>query len=161
MALLSQKITPFLWFDNNAEQAVNFYVSTFRDSRILHLQRHAEGGPGPVGSLFVARFEIEGQPFSALNGGPAFNFTEAVSFVVGCDSQIEVDHLWDRLGEGGSPGRCGWLKDRFGLSWWQIVPSEFFDLIRDPDPAASARVMAAMMQMTKFDIAALRSAHRG
>jgi predicted 3-demethylubiquinone-9 3-methyltransferase (glyoxalase superfamily) len=155
-----QKITPFLWFDNNAEDAMNHYLSIFKNSRVRHVQRNGPGGPGPTGAVLVASFELEGQHFNALNGGPAFKFSEAISFVVTCESQQEVDDLWHKLCAGGSHGQCGWLKDKFGLSW-QIVPSVFFELLQDPDPTKSARVMAAMMQMTKFDIAALRRAHQG
>ncbi len=152
-----QKITPFLWFDNNAEEAMNHYVSIFKNSRVVHVQRNGPAGPGPQGSMLVGSIEIDGQQFHALNGGPAFKFTEAISFVVTCESQQEVDDLWDKLCAGGSPSQCGWLKDKFGLSW-QIVPREFFDMAADPDPAKSGRVMAAMMQMGKFDIARLRQA---
>jgi predicted 3-demethylubiquinone-9 3-methyltransferase (glyoxalase superfamily) len=155
-----QKITPFLWFDNNAEAAMNHYVSIFQNSKILSITRNGKGGPGPEGSVLVGSFELDGVQFNALNGGPMFKFNEAISMVVSCDSQEEVDHLWARLCEGGSPSQCGWLKDKFGLSW-QIVPRVFFQLIQDPDPAKSQRVMQAMMQMTKFDIAALQRAHRG
>ncbi len=155
-----QKITPFLWFDNNAEEAMNHYVSIFKDSRVVHVMRNGAGGPGPEGSVLLGTFEIDGQQFNALNGGPMFKFTEAVSFIVACESQQEVDELWDKLGAGGSHSQCGWLKDKFGLSW-QIVPRQFFEMASDPDPAKSARVMAAMMQMTKFDIAALQRAYAG
>ena len=156
-----QKITTFLWFDNQAEEAMTLYTSLFKDSKILSLTRCGESGPGPAGSVLVGSFQIEGQQFAALNGGPMFKFTEAISLVVNCDSQDEVDTLWSKLGaDGGAPGRCGWLKDRFGLSW-QIVPRAMAELLQDPDPAKSQRVMQAMMQMTKIDIAALRRAHVG
>ncbi len=155
-----QKITPFLWFDHNAEEAMKHYVSIFQNSKILSVTRNGKGGPGPEGSVLVGSFELDGVQFNALNGGPMFKFTEAISMVVNCDSQDEVDHLWARLCEGGSPSQCGWLKDKFGLSW-QIVPRIFFQLVQDPDPAKSQRVMQAMMQMSKFDIAALQRAHRG
>ena len=155
-----QKITPFLWFDNNAEEAMNHYVSIFKNARILSLTRNGKGGPGPEGSVLVGSFELDGQQFNALNGGPLFKFNEAISLVVNCDSQEEVDHVWGKLCEGGAPGQCGWLKDRFGLSW-QVVPRIFVTLVQDPDPAKSQRVMQAMMQMTKMDIAALQRAHRG
>jgi predicted 3-demethylubiquinone-9 3-methyltransferase (glyoxalase superfamily) len=156
----TQKITPFLWFDNNAEEAMTHYTSIFKNSKILSLTRNGKGGPGPEGSVLVGSFELEGVEFNALNGGPMFKFNEAISMVVHCDSQDEVDHFWAHLCEGGSPSQCGWLKDKFGLSW-QIVPRIFVQLVQDPDPAKSQRVMQAMMQMTKFDIAALQRAHRG
>jgi predicted 3-demethylubiquinone-9 3-methyltransferase (glyoxalase superfamily) len=157
----SQKITTFLWFDNNAEEAMNLYTSVFKNSKILSLTRCGENGPGPAGSVLVGSFEIEGQEFSALNGGPMFKFTEAISLVVHCDSQEEVDSLWSQLtADGGAPSRCGWLKDRFGLSW-QIVPRVMVQLLQDPDPAKAGRVMKAMMQMTKIDIATLQRAHDG
>ena len=139
---------------------MNHYTSIFKNSKILSVTRNGKGGPGPEGSVLVGSFELEGVEFNALNGGPMFKFNEAISLVVHCDSQEEVDHLWERLCEGGSPSQCGWLKDKFGLSW-QIVPRIFFQLLQDPDPAKSQRVMQAMMQMTKFDIAALQRAHRG
>lgn len=155
-----QKITPFLWFDNQAEQAMKHYVSIFRNSRIVQVTRYGEAGPGPAGTVMVGTFELEGQRFSALNGGPVFKFTEAISLVVSCETQQEVDTLWARLCEGGEPGRCAWLKDKFGLSW-QIVPRALVELLQDPDPARSTRVMQAMMQMGKIDIATLQQAHRG
>jgi predicted 3-demethylubiquinone-9 3-methyltransferase (glyoxalase superfamily) len=155
-----QKITPFLWFDNNAEEAMNHYLSIFKNSRVVKVLRHGEAGPGPAGSVMVCSFELEGQTFSALNGGPLFKFTEAISLVVDCESQAEVDTLWERLSEGGTPGQCGWLKDKFGLSW-QVVPRALIELMQDPDPARSGRVMQAMMKMGKIDIAALQRAHRG
>ena len=139
---------------------MSHYTSIFKNSKILSLTRNGKGGPGPEGSVLVGSFELEGIQFDALNGGPMFTFNEAISMVVHCDSQEEVDHFWGRLCEGGSPSRCGWLKDKFGLSW-QIVPRVFIQLVQDPDPAKSQRVMQAMMQMTKFDIAALQRAHRG
>ena len=126
----------------------------------MHVQRNGPGGPGPEGSVLVGSFEIKGQPFNALNGGPMFKFNESISFVVSCESQQEVDELWAKLGAGGTAGQCGWLKEKFGLSW-QIVPREFFEMASDPDAAKAGRVMAAMMQMTKFDIAALRRAYEG
>jgi predicted 3-demethylubiquinone-9 3-methyltransferase (glyoxalase superfamily) len=155
-----QKISPFLWFDTQAEEAANFYVSIFKNSRIRRIARNGEQGPGPAGSVLVVSFELDGQPFTALNGGPQFKFTEAISLVVDCADQAEVDHMWERLGEGGQPGVCGWLKDRYGLSW-QIVPVEFMQMATDPDPAKVGRVMGAMMQMTKMDIAKLREAFEG
>jgi len=156
-----QKISPFLWFDSNAEEAVNFYVSTFKDSKIKDVSRYGDAGPGPKGQVMVMSFEIEGQEFVALNGGPRFKFTEAVSFVVHCNGQKEVDHYWDKLLEGGGQTQaCGWLKDRYGLSW-QIVPVEFFELMKDKDPAVRNRVMQAMMGMVKFDVEGLKKAAEG
>ena len=155
-----QKITPFLWFDDQAEAAMQHYVSIFRDSKVLGVTRYGDAGPGPKGSVMIAAFELEGQRFAALNGGPHFKFTEAVSFVVNCKTQEEVDHFWDKLGEGGQTQQCGWLKDKFGLSW-QIVPSVLIELINDPDPEKSSRVTEAMLQMTKIDIANLRQAYEG
>ncbi len=155
---LKQKITTFLWFDNNAEEAMNHYVSIFKNSRIVDLTRYGEAGPGPAGTVMVGTFEIEGQQFNALNGGPAFKFNEAISLVVNCESQEEVDELWAKLSEGGAPGQCGWLKDKFGLSW-QIVPRVLIELMQDPDPVKTQRVMQAMLKMTKMDIAALKQAY--
>jgi predicted 3-demethylubiquinone-9 3-methyltransferase (glyoxalase superfamily) len=153
-----QKITPFLWFDTNAEEAVNLYVSVFKSSKILNLTRYGEGGPGPAGSVAVVAFELEGQEFAAINGGPAHNFTEAVSFYVKCETQEEIDHFWERLSAGGEPGQCGWLKDRFGLSW-QIVPPILVEMLQDRDADKAQRVMLAMLQMTKIDIKKLRQAY--
>jgi predicted 3-demethylubiquinone-9 3-methyltransferase (glyoxalase superfamily) len=155
-----QKITPFLWFDNQAEEAMNHYVSIFKNSRVGKITRYGDAGPGPPGSVMVASFELEGQPFTALNGGPQFKFTEAVSFVVNCETQDEVDELWERLSAGGAEGQCGWLKDKFGLSW-QIIPAALVELISDPNPEKSRRVTEAMLQMTRIDIAKLRQAHAG
>ena len=157
---MSQQITPFLWFDNNAEEATNFYTSIFKNSKILSIKRYGDTGPGPKGSVMITNFELNGQEFVALNGGPRFRFTEAISFVVKCETQEEVDHYWDKLLEGGQSQACGWLKDKFGLSW-QIVPTAFFRLVGDPDPEKAARVMQAMMQMIKFDIAKLQEAYDG
>jgi len=153
-----QKITPFLWFDNQAEEAMNHYVSIFPKSRIVNVSRYGEAGPGPAGTVMVGTFEIEGQQFLALNGGPHFKFSEAISLVVNCESQEEVDKLWTRLCEGGSPSQCGWLKDKFGLSW-QIIPRILGQLMQDPNPAKSGRVMKVMLQMTKIDIAGLKQAY--
>jgi predicted 3-demethylubiquinone-9 3-methyltransferase (glyoxalase superfamily) len=153
-----QKITPFLWFDKQAEQAANFYVSIFKNSRIVKVTRYGDAGPGPKGDVLVVAFEIEGQPFTALNGGPGFTFNESVSFVVHCKTQDEVDAYWLKLSEGGQPGQCGWLKDKYGLSW-QVTPDVLVDLLNDPDPAKSGRVMQAMMKMRKIDIAELRRAY--
>jgi predicted 3-demethylubiquinone-9 3-methyltransferase (glyoxalase superfamily) len=145
------KITPFLSFDNHAEEAIDFYLSVFKSGKIL-AQKHNEDG-----KLFIATFELEGQQLMALNGGPHFKFTEAISLVVDCSSQQEVDDLWEKLSEGGQKGQCGWLKDKFGLSW-QIVPKALRDLVADPDPVKSKRVMAAILQMDKLDIEALKRA---
>jgi predicted 3-demethylubiquinone-9 3-methyltransferase (glyoxalase superfamily) len=151
-----QKITPFLWFDKQAEDAARFYVSVFKDSKMGQVSRYGEGMPGPAGSVMTAAFEIEGQAFIALNGGPVFKFTEAVSFVVNCDTQKEIDHYWDRLTAGGGKEvQCGWLKDRFGLSW-QIVPTALPELVKKSD-----KVMQALLHMKKLDIAALERAAAG
>ena len=155
-----QKITPFLWFDNNAEEAANFYLSVFNDSKLLKVSRYSEAGPGPKGSVMVAEFEIQGQKFIALNGGPHFKFTEAVSFVVNCENQEEVDYFWTKLSEGGETSQCGWLKDKFGLSW-QITPIILGELMATKDPEKAKRVMNAMLQMTKIEIEPLRRAAEG
>ena len=155
-----QKISPFLWFDNQAEEAMNFYVSIFKNSKIGSVMRYGDAGPGPKGSVMTASFELEGQQFTALNGGPHFKFTEAISFVVSCETQEEVNELWDKLSGGGETQQCGWLKDKFGLSW-QIIPSALIELMGDPDPEKSQRVMEAMLQMTKIEIAKLRQAYEG
>jgi predicted 3-demethylubiquinone-9 3-methyltransferase (glyoxalase superfamily) len=154
------KISPFLWFDNQAEEAMAFYTSIFKNSKIGNVSRYGDAGPGPKGSVMVASFELDGMPFTALNGGPMFKFTEAVSFYVDCDSQEEVDYYWDKLSAGGSPSQCGWLKDKFGLSW-QIIPSALPKLLGDPDRAKANRVMQAMLQMRKIDVAALQKAAAG
>ncbi|HEX8441042.1 VOC family protein [Archangium sp.] len=154
-----QKITPFLWFNTEAEEAANLYVSLFQDSKILSVSRYGDAGPGPKGSAMVVEFQLAGQKFSALNGGPVFNFTEAISLAVSCDSQEEVDTLWSKLtANGGQESKCGWLKDRFGLSW-QIVPTRFIQLMQDKDPKRTQRVMQAMLTMKKFDIARLEQAY--
>jgi len=153
-----QKITPFLWFDNKAEEAMNFYVSIFKNSRVLSVARYGDAGPGPKGSVMTAKFELQGQEFVALNGGPQFKFTEAVSFVVNCETQKEVDEFWEKLREGGEESRCGWLKDKYGLSW-QIVPSILVELLQDKDPVKAKRVMEAMLQMNKIDIKKLKQAY--
>jgi predicted 3-demethylubiquinone-9 3-methyltransferase (glyoxalase superfamily) len=155
-----RSISPFLWFDTQAEEAAKFYVSLFPNSRILNTSRYGEAGPGPAGSVMVVEFELNGQRFMALNGGPHFSFTEAVSFSIDCDTQDEVDHYWSKLSEGGQEVQCGWLKDRFGLSW-QVNPVILGKLISDPDPVKAARVASAMLKMKKFDIAALERAFRG
>lgn len=154
-----QKITPFLWFNQEAEEAANFYVSLFKDSKILTVSRYGDAGPGPKGSVMVVEFELAGQKFQALNGGPAFNFTEAISLMVNCDSQEEVDTLWSKLtANGGQESQCGWLKDRYGLSW-QITPNRLMQLMKDQDPKKAQRVMQAMMTMKKIDIARLEQAY--
>ena len=155
-----QKIAPCLWFDRNAEDAVRHYMAIFENSRILKLSRYGDGAPLPKGTVLMAEFELDGQRFQALNGGPMFKFTEAVSMSVRCDSQAEVDTLWGKLSAGGTPGRCGWLKDKFGLSW-QIVPALLGEIIGGPDAAGSSRAMAALMGMTKLDIAVLQAAYDG
>lgn len=153
----TQKITTFLWFDNNAEAAANFYVSIFKNSRILNAARYGEAGPGPKGTVMTISFELDGQEFAALNGGPQFKFSEAISLVVHCQTQEEVDYFWEKLSEGGEKVQCGWLKDKFGLSW-QVVPDILLELIQDSDTAKSQRVMQAMMKMKKIDIAELKKA---
>lgn len=155
-----QTITPFLWFDNNAEEAMNYYVSIFPNSRILSASRYGDAGPGPKGTLMVGSFQLDGRNFMVINGGPAHKLTEAISLLVNCDTQKEVDDLWEKLSAGGEEGRCGWLKDRFGLSW-QIVPSIVGELMQDPDPAKSQRVMQAILQMNKLDIGLLKQAYAG
>jgi predicted 3-demethylubiquinone-9 3-methyltransferase (glyoxalase superfamily) len=155
-----QKITPCLWFDNQAEEAARFYTSLFKNSKITHITRYSEAGPGVPGSVMVVNFQLDGQEFIALNGGPVFHFTEAISLSVDCESQAEVDELWDKLTEGGEESQCGWLKDRYGLSW-QIVPREFMELMSDKDPVRVKRVTEAMFQMKKLDIAKARQAYEG
>ncbi|MBI1805502.1 MAG: VOC family protein [Ignavibacteria bacterium] len=154
-----QKITPFLWFDNQAEEAVNFYISIFKnDSKILGMSRYGEAGPGPKGTVMVAKFQLFGEEFLALNGGPMFKFTEAISLVVNCETQEEVDEYWEKLSQGGQKSQCGWLKDKFGLSW-QIVPTVLGKLMQDKDPNKSKRVMEAMLKMTKIEINKLQRAY--
>ena len=155
-----QKITPFLWFDNQAEEAMNFYVSIFKNSKTLSCTRYGDAGPGPKGTVIVASFELDGQEFMALNGGPRFKFTEAVSFVVNCETQAEIDEMWAKLSAGGEESQCGWLKDKFGLSW-QVVPPILSKLMQDKDPQKSNRVMQALLQMKKIDIATLQRAYDG
>lgn len=152
-----QKITPFLWFDGRAEEAATFYASIFPTSRVERVIRYGEGGPGPAGSVMTVQFQLDGQSFVGLNGGPHFKFTEAVSFVVNCETQGEVDYYWDALSAGGAEVECGWIKDKFGLSW-QIVPTALWALLNDPDPETAARVMNAMLKMKKLDVRALESA---
>jgi predicted 3-demethylubiquinone-9 3-methyltransferase (glyoxalase superfamily) len=157
-------ITPFLWFDSQAEEAANFYVAIFEDSAITSVSRYGAEGQEihgkPPGSAMTVAFRLRGQPYMALNGGPQFPFTEAISFMVHCKTQDEVDHFWARLGEGGEPGRCGWLKDKYGVSW-QIVPDALGELLQDKDRAAAGRAMNAMLEMGKIDIAALERAFAG
>ena len=155
-----QKITPFLWFDNNAEEAANFYVSVFKNAKLLKVARYGDAGPGPKGSVMTVEFELHGQEFVALNAGPSFKFTEAISFVVNCETQEEVDYYWERLSEGGEKSRCGWLKDKFGLSW-QVTPTILGKLMADKDPEKSKRVMEAMLKMDKLDIEPLQRAYEG
>jgi predicted 3-demethylubiquinone-9 3-methyltransferase (glyoxalase superfamily) len=155
---IKQRITPFLWFDRQAEEAANFYVSIFPNSKVLSTSRYGEGGPGPKGTVMTVSFELDGLSCTALNGGPMFKFTEAISLVVHCETQAEVDHYWDRLSAGGQQVQCGWLKDKYGLSW-QVVPNALIELVQDKDPTKSQRVMAAMMQMKKIDIAGLKAAY--
>jgi predicted 3-demethylubiquinone-9 3-methyltransferase (glyoxalase superfamily) len=152
------KITPFLWFDGKAEEAAKFYVSIFKNSRIVGITRYGEAGPGPKGSAMTVRFELDGQEFIGLNGGPQFKFTEAVSFSVDCKTQEEVDDFWEKLSEGGEQGQCGWLKDKYGLSW-QINPTVLSQMPSDPDPEKSKRVMEAMLRMKKIDIKRLKQAY--
>jgi predicted 3-demethylubiquinone-9 3-methyltransferase (glyoxalase superfamily) len=155
-----QKITPFLWFDDNAEEAVKFYVSVFKNSKVGKVARYGKAGPGREGTVMTIAFELAGQEFVALNGGPTFKFTEAISFVVNCETQKEVDEFWEKLSAGEEKGQCGWLKDKFGLSW-QIVPTELGKMMSDSDPARSQRVMKALLQMDKLDIAGLKRAYEG
>jgi predicted 3-demethylubiquinone-9 3-methyltransferase (glyoxalase superfamily) len=155
-----QKISPFLWFDGRAEEAMNFYVSIFKNSKVLGVSRYGDEGPGPKGTVMVATFELEGEKFFALNGGPEFKFSPAISFLVDCQTQQEVDDLWEKVSAGGEKGQCGWLTDKFGLSW-QIVPSILGELMQDEDEEKSGRVMQAMLQMHKLDIAALKRAYEG
>lgn len=156
-----QKITPFLWFDNNAEEAARFYTSIFKNSKILNVSRYGDAGPGPKGSVMVVSFQLEGQQFTALNGGPQFKFSEAFSFVVNCENQQEIDEYWGKLTAGGGrESACGWLKDKFGFSW-QIVPTALGKLMSDKDPQKSSRVMQALLQMKKLDIATLEQAAQG
>jgi predicted 3-demethylubiquinone-9 3-methyltransferase (glyoxalase superfamily) len=155
-----QKITPFLWFDGKAEEAMNFYTSIFRNAKIGSVTRYGEAGPGPKGTVMSATFELEGQEFYALNGGPQFKFTPAISFFVKCTTQEEVDRYWEALSAGGEKHPCGWLSDRFGVSW-QIIPTVLGEMLSDRDPAKARRVMEAMMKMGKLDIAGLQRAYDG
>jgi len=152
-----QKITPFLWYDGNAEEAANFYISIFKNSKMGKISRYGDAGPGPKGSVMSVTFQIEGQEFFALNGGPQFKFTPAISFFVNCETQQEVDDLWEKLSGGGRTDRCGWLQDKYGVSW-QIIPAILGQLLGDKDPARAKRAMQAMLQMTKIDIKKLQQA---
>jgi predicted 3-demethylubiquinone-9 3-methyltransferase (glyoxalase superfamily) len=153
-----QKIVPSLWFDTQAEEAAKFYTSIFKNSKIGDIARYGSAGPRPEGMVMTVDFRLAGQDFNAINGGPDFKFTEATSLLVNCETQAEVDELWEKLGKGGEPGPCGWLKDKFGLSW-QIVPVALGQMLSDPDPVKAQRVMAAMLQMSKIDVARLREAY--
>lgn len=155
-----KKIVPCLWFDSQAEEAVNFYTSIVRDSKICTVARYTEAGPMPAGTVMTVIFELQGQEFMALNGGPVFQFTPAVSFVLHCEDQGEIDHYWDALSEGGAVERCGWLRDKYGVSW-QVVPAIIGDLMGSGDPARSRRVMEAVLKMVKIDIAAMQKAYDG
>lgn len=155
---MMQKITPFLWYDGQAEEAVNFYVSIFKNSKVISFARYGDAGPGPKGSVMTAAFQLEGQDFVALNGGPQYKFTPAISFVVSCETQAEVDELWEKLSAGGRKDRCAWLTDKFGVSW-QIVPTILSKLLQDKDPEKVKRVMQAMLQMDKIDISRLKQAY--
>ena len=156
-----QKIKTYLWFDHQAEEAANLYTSIFKNSKVLNVARYGDAGPGPKGTAMTVNFQLDGQEFIALNGGPAFKFTEAISLLVDCETQDEVDRLWNKLtADGGEESMCGWLKDKFGLSW-QIIPTALFRLMSDPDPDKSKRVMQAMLQMKKIDVPTLERAHAG
>ena len=153
-----KKITPFLWFDGKAEEAMDYYVSIFKNSKILSITRYGEEGPGPKGTVMTAAFELDEQEFTALNGGPQFTFSPAISFVVNCETQQEVDELWEKLSEGGEKQNCGWLKDKYGLSW-QVIPTMLIEMLQDKDAEKSSRVMKAMLQMNKIDIKTLKQAY--
>jgi predicted 3-demethylubiquinone-9 3-methyltransferase (glyoxalase superfamily) len=157
---MQQKIIPNLWFDTEAEEAADFYISVFKNSRIVNIAHYTEAGPRPAGMVMIVEFELDGQRFVGINGGPEFTFSEAVSFQITCANQDEVDYYWERLSEDGQEGQCGWLKDRYGLSW-QVVPTGMEELFADPDPQRAERAMKAMLKMSKLDIAALRSAADG
>lgn len=152
------KITPFLWFDHQAEEAMNFYVSIFKNSKVLSVNRYGDAGPGPKGSVMTTNFELDGQVFTALNGGPMYQLSPAISFVVHCENQAEVDHYWEKLSEGGKENQCAWLEDKFGVTW-QIVPNILIELLSDPDPVKAGRVMQATLKMTKIDIDTLKQAY--
>jgi predicted 3-demethylubiquinone-9 3-methyltransferase (glyoxalase superfamily) len=152
------KCKPYLWFDNQAEEAANYYVPIFKNSKIVNIARYGEAGPGPAGTVLTVAFKLEGQDFVALNGGPQFTFSPAISFFVNCETQEEVDELWGKLSEGGATEQCGWLKDKYGVSW-QIIPTVLIEMLNDPDPEKSQRVMQAMLQMDKIDIDGLKQAY--
>ena len=154
---MRDKITPCLWFDTQGEEAANFYVSIFKNSRVLGITRYGDAGPGPRGTVMTVSFLLDGQQFTALNGGPTFPFTPAISFVINCETQADVDQFWAKLTAGGKEGQCGWLTDRFGVSW-QVVPTGLMELLKEPDPEKSTRVMQSLMQMKKLDLAALQRA---
>jgi predicted 3-demethylubiquinone-9 3-methyltransferase (glyoxalase superfamily) len=151
------RITPNLWFDSEAEDAADFYVSVFPNSRITHVSRYGDAGPREAGTVLTVDFELDGQRFTAINGGPEFRFSEAISLLIGCADQQEVDHYWSALSDAGAEGQCGWLKDRYGLSW-QVIPNALYELLADPDPERARRAMQAMLRMHKLDVAALRAA---
>ncbi|TSJ38848.1 VOC family protein [Mucilaginibacter corticis] len=151
------KITPFLWFDNNLDEAIKFYASIFKNSKLLYEVKYGENGPGPKGTVMTATFELEGQKFMGLNGGPMFKFTEAISLFIACENQEEIDYYWEKLTDGGKESRCGWLKDKFGLSW-QVVPKNLGSLLHNSDPEKANKVMQTMLAMDKLDIAALEKA---
>jgi predicted 3-demethylubiquinone-9 3-methyltransferase (glyoxalase superfamily) len=155
--MTTQKITPFLWFDDNAEEAMHFYISVFKNSKVGRVSRYGDAGPGKTGTVMSATFQLEGQEFHALNGGPKYHFTPAISLFVSCETQEEVDELWDKLSVGGAPNQCGWITDRFGLSW-QIIPKALGEFLGDPDPGRARRAMQAMLKMTKIDVAELKRA---
>ena len=157
---MQQKITPNLWFDTEAEEAAEFYLSVFKNSRVVNVARYTEAGPRPAGTVMTVEFELDGQRFIGINGGPEFTFSEAVSFMISCETQEEIDYYWDQLTEGGEEGPCGWLKDKFGVSW-QVVPTGMDEIFADPDPTRAERAMRAMFGMRKLDIATLRSAADG
>jgi predicted 3-demethylubiquinone-9 3-methyltransferase (glyoxalase superfamily) len=157
---MQQKIVPNLWFDTESEEAADFYTEVFDDSRIVNVTHYTEAGPRPAGEVMTVEFELQGQRFIAINGGPQFKFDEAISFAIECEDQKEIDYYWERLGEGGEEGPCGWLKDRFGLSW-QVVPTGMEELFADPDKKRAERAMRAMLEMKKIDVAALREAADG
>lgn len=154
------RITPNLWFDTQGEEAAAFYCSIFPNSEIRGVSHSTDAGPRPAGTVLTVDFVLDGQPFTAINGGPQFTFDEAVSFLVECEDQAEIDYYWERLGDGGAEGQCGWVKDRYGL-WWQVVPHDMAAVMSDPDPARAQRVVEAMLQMRKLDVAALRAAAAG